>query len=151
MKNFKTLSIIITFLLLASSTFSQNAQIDKPAPDFSLKDSHGRTVRLSDYLGKYIVLEWVNYGCPFVKKHYKSSNMQLLQKKYRKAGVIRLTICSSAPGKQGYFTGNELNAKIEAMKGGQSAYLVDSDGQVGLLYGSTPVELMTSAQPMWKT
>lgn len=147
MKNLKILLFFISFLFLAATAFSQNAQIDKPAPDFFLSDSHGKTVKLSDYLGKYVVLEWVNYGCPFVKKHYKNGNMQMLQTKYREAGVIWLTICSSAPGKQGYLAGEKLNAEIEGMKSEQSAYLVDSDGKVGLLYGAKTTPHMFVINP----
>ena len=68
-----------------------------PAPNFSLLDADGKEHNLSNYKGKYVVLEWVNYGCPFVKKHYSGGNMQALQKKYVDKGVVWFSICSSPP------------------------------------------------------
>src|SRR5437899_3222437 len=73
-----------------------------PAPVFSARDIAGKTVSLGDYAGKIVILEWTNDGCPFVGKHYDSGNMQALQRKSTAAGVIWLTIASSAPGEQGY-------------------------------------------------
>src|ERR671936_1544062 len=74
------------------------ARVGEPAPEFNAPDIAGKAVRLRDYAGKTIVLEWTNDGCPFVGKHYDSGNMQSLQQKYRSAGVVWLTIVSSAPG-----------------------------------------------------
>jgi hypothetical protein len=117
------------------------------APDFTLKDSNGRTYRLSDLKGKYVVLEWVNFGCPFVRKHYSSGNMPSLQKFYTAKNVIWLSICSSAPGKQGYFEGEELKAEITKMKAVPSAYLVDPDGTVGRLYAAKTTPTMFVIDP----
>src|SRR5437868_15194176 len=64
------------------------AKVGEPAPVFAAPDIAGKTVRLSDYAGKIIVLEWTNDGCPFVGKHYNSGNMQGLQQKYTAAGVV---------------------------------------------------------------
>lgn len=74
------------------------------APDFNTLDAAGKTHKLDQYKGKWVVLEWFNEGCPFVKKHYGSHNMQELQKKYTEQGVTWLTVISSAEGKQGYVT-----------------------------------------------
>jgi len=93
MKHF-VLSLVV--LIFFSLTLIQAADLDKPAPDFTLKDYNGKAYKLSDFKGKYVVLEWVNFGCPFVGKHYNSGNMQALQKKYTSEGVIWLSICSSA-------------------------------------------------------
>ncbi len=81
--------------------------VGKSAPAFSAKDWDGKNRKLSDFKGKVVVLEWFNHGCPFVKKHYDSNNMQDLQKTYTGKGVVWLAICSSAEGKQGYGTGEE--------------------------------------------
>src|ERR1700731_2706580 len=73
-----------------------------PAPSFSAPDIAGKTIRLGDYAGKIVVLEWTNDGCPFVGKHYNSGNMQALQRRFTDAGAIWLTIVFSAPGEKGF-------------------------------------------------
>lgn len=108
----------------------------KPAPAFSLQDSKGKKHALSDYKGKLVVLEWVNYGCPFVKKHYESQNMQKLQKNYTGKGVIWLSINSSATGKQGSMTPDEVNKALKEKGAAPTAYLLDVDGTVGRAYGA---------------
>lgn len=110
------------------------AKVDEPAPAFTLKDATGKSHSLADYKGKLVMLEWVNFGCPFVRKHYDSGNMQRLQQMAAGKGVIWLSICSSAPGKQGYFEGSALTEKIAAERSAAAAYLVDEDGTVGKAY-----------------
>ena len=110
--------------------------VGKPAPDFTLPDLSGKQHELSDYKGKYVVLEWVNFGCPFVKKHYGSQNMQTLQKEFVDKGVVWLSICSSAPGKQGNETPDAAKKGISKFGWAASAYLVDADGKVGKLYNA---------------
>src|ERR1700720_1005572 len=78
--------------------------VGSAAPDFSLSDSNGQTHSLSQYKGKYVVLEWFNPECPFVKKHYGSSNMQKLQQEYTSKGIVWLSVDSSAPGTEGNLT-----------------------------------------------
>src|SRR4030088_2271285 len=78
--------------------------VGSAAPDFSSPDANGKTQSLSQYKGKYVVLEWFNPECPFVKKHYGSCNMQKLQQEFTGKGVVWLTIDSSAPGLEGYLT-----------------------------------------------
>jgi len=72
--------------------------VGQPAPAFTGKDMHGKTVNLADLKGKYVVLEWHNQGCPFVVKHYDTGNMQKLQKELTGKGAVWLSIISSAPG-----------------------------------------------------
>jgi peroxiredoxin len=111
-----------------------HAAIDKPAPDFELKGIDGKAYKLSDFKGKYVVLEWNNFDCPFVKKHYASGNMPALQKKYTDEGVVWLTICSSAEGKQGYYPASDMKTQAADRKRAGTAYLMDSDGTVGRMY-----------------
>ncbi len=123
-------------LLIAITGFGQDLQVGNAAPDFSLNDPNGKVHQLKEYRGKYVVLEWVNYDCPFVKKHYDSGNMQSLQKKYTGKDVIWLAINSSASGKQGNFSADEILRRSKDHGAGFSAYLIDADGQVGRAYGA---------------
>jgi peroxiredoxin len=123
------------------------AAIDQKAPDFSLAGIDGKTYKLSDFKGKYVVLEWNNLDCPFVKKHYGSGNMQALQKKYTDKGVVWLTICSSAQGKQGYYEPAALQEMTKERKLASTAYLRDPDGAVGRAYGAKTTPNMFVINP----
>jgi peroxiredoxin len=126
---------VLVAVILTSSLYAA-PEIGKPAPNFSLKDLSGKEHRLSDLEGKYVVLEWVNFGCPFVKKHYGSENMQKLQKEFVDKGVVWLSICSSAPGKLGNESPNAAKKGLAQFGSDATAYLVDEDGRVGKLYGA---------------
>lgn len=130
MKLFFALAALVAALLPLHAA----PEIGKPAPDFTLKDLDGKEHTLSALKGKTVVLEWINFGCPFVKKHYESKTMQNLQKAAAAEGVVWLTICSSAPGKQGNET-PETGKSVSAQLGSAAAaYLKDEDGAVGRLY-----------------
>lgn len=118
-----------------------------PAPAFTARDIAGRDVRLGDYLGKTVILEWTNDGCPFVGKHYNSGNMQALQRRFTGAGDIWLTITSSAPGEQGYVTPNEARADIARWNAAPSDFLLDPDGVVGRLYDARATPTMVVIDP----
>jgi peroxiredoxin len=115
-------------------TSSFAAEVGKAAPAFTAKTAKGTEVSLSDYKDKVVVLEWVNFECPFVKKHYASKNMQNLQAAYTEKGVIWLTVNSSAEGKQGYLEASKLAEKTEAEGSKATEILVDTDGKVGKAY-----------------
>lgn len=123
------------------------ARVGKPAPDFTLKDSNGKEHSLKDYAGKYVVVEWVNFDCPFVKKHYSTGNMQALQEKYTGKGVVWLSVNSSAAGKQGNFEPAKINELIKERKAHPTAYLLDSDGTVGHKYGAKATPHMFIVNP----
>jgi peroxiredoxin len=134
---------MIKSLLLTSSTFFALclfalAQVEpgEPAPDFNLKDSKDNSQKLSTYAGKFVVLEWMNSECPFIKKHYSNGNMQKLQKEYTAKGVVWLSIISSAPGKQGHCTGPQAEANRKDMDASPTAVLLDPSGDVGQKYGA---------------
>lgn len=99
------------------------------------------------YEGSFVVLEWVNHGCPFVKKHYKSGNMQKLQEGYTAKDVVWLSICSSAPGKQGYCSADEAQEISAEKKSACSAYLMDEEGTVGRQYGAKTTPHMYIINP----
>jgi peroxiredoxin len=105
----------------------------KPAPDFTAVDADGKTRSLSEFRGKTVVLEWVNEGCPYVRKHY-SGNMQGLQQAARADGVVWLTIASSAPGKQGYFDAPAAKTWMDAKGAKPTALLLDGENKVATLY-----------------
>ena len=123
------------------------AKVGQPVPAFHAADIAGKTVGLADYAGKMIVLEWTNDGCPFVGKHYDSGNMQALQKKYMAAGVVWLTIASSAPGEQGYVTPAEAKADLAKWRAAPSDFLLDPEGVLGRLYDARATPHMVVIDP----
>ena len=133
MKSIAKSAIVLLFIIGTALAAPQTGQ---PAPDFTLNDSNGKSHKLSDFKGKFVVLEWLNHGCPFVRKHYDGGNMQKLQKEYTGKDVVWLSIVSSAPGKQGNMTPDETN-KTKGEKGSAAtAVLLDGDGKVGRLYNA---------------
>jgi peroxiredoxin len=131
--------LITALLTIAASTAllaADSPAVGTNAPDFSLTDSKGKTQTVSQYKGKYVVLEWFNPECPFVKKHYGSGNMQKLQAEFTGKGVVWLTVDSNAPGKEGHLTAEQANAKITEWKAQQSAFVLDPDGKAGQSYGA---------------
>ncbi|MEA2489751.1 MAG: hypothetical protein QOH21_1543 [Acidobacteriota bacterium] len=129
-----------------ASTLKEPA-IGSPAPAFTLTDSKGKQHHLADYKGKYVVLEWVNLGCPFVKKHYESGNMQATQKKAVEKGVVWLSVNSSAKWKQGNLSAAEWNDEIAGRKMASTAVLLDENGQVGKAYGAKTTPHMYIVNP----
>src|SRR3954467_8885143 len=120
------------------------------APDFSVTDSKGRTHSVSQYKGKYVVLEWFNPDCPFVKKHYGSGNMQKLQEEFTAKGVVWLSIDSSAPGLEGYLTAEQANTKMVEWKTKQTALVLDPEGKAGRTYGAKNTPHMFVINPEGK-
>ncbi|MGA2963145.1 MAG: redoxin domain-containing protein, partial [Candidatus Korobacteraceae bacterium] len=96
------LTFVFTWLCLSVAAFA--VRVGEQAPDFNTVDSNGQSHVLSQYKGKFVVLEWHNNGCPYTRKHYVSGNMQNLQKEWIAKGVVWFTVISSAPGAQGYVT-----------------------------------------------
>jgi peroxiredoxin len=131
----KKILTVCALLLTPVITFAA-AEIGAPAPDFSLKSADGEEVKLSDFAGKNVILEWTNHECPFVKKHYGSGNMQSLQEKYTEQDVVWLSIISSAPGKQGFVDAEQANALTEDRDAKPSAVLFDPSGEVGKSYNA---------------
>jgi hypothetical protein len=123
------------------------AAIDSPAPGFTLTGLDGKSYSLADFKGKYVVLEWNNFDCPFVKKFYGAGKMQALQKEAVDKGVVWLTICSSAAGKQGYYEPDALKTMTAERHIASTAYLRDADGTVGKLYGAKTTPHMFVIDP----
>jgi peroxiredoxin len=142
--------LVLAGLLLSGAAWAAMATIDERAPDFALQAADGKTYKLSDFKGKHVVLEWVNFGCPFVRKHYDSGNMQQLQQTYTDSGVVWLSISSSAPGKQGFYEGEALQTQLKNESVAHTAYLIDADGKVGKLYGARTTPHMYVISPEGK-
>lgn len=132
--------------LLASSVSWAAATVGQPAPAFKAVDTRGRTVQLSDFRGKHVVLEWVNPGCPFVRKHY-SGNMQSTQKDAVARGVVWLSISSTAPGTSDYKAPADLAAWFKEQHAAATATLMDDDGRIGQAYGAKTTPHMVVIDP----
>ena len=148
----KTKSILISIGSLIATTLLalDSPPVGSAAPDFSATDSKGKTHSLSQYKGKYVVLEWFNPECPFVKKHYGSDNMQGLQKEFTDKGVVWLSVDSSAPGTEGNLTPEQAEKKVGEWKAKQTALLLDPDGKVGRAYGAKNTPHMFVINPEGK-
>jgi len=140
-------AVVVSTILLFAGFTAPSVEADQLAPEFVLKDVAGKAYKLSDLKGKYVVLEWVNFGCPFVQKHYKSGNMPSLQEFAREKKVVWLSVCSSAPGKQGFYEGEALTNEMKQMNCVPTAYLSDPDGTVGRLYGAKATPTMFVIDP----
>lgn len=130
--------------------FASAAPVAKPgelAPDFKVKDAKGKEQTLSAQKGKWVVLEWYNKDCPFVKKHYGSKNMQALQEKYTGKGVTWFQVISSAKGEQGYLTPKEAIKVASAAGTKATATLLDESGAVGKSYDALTTPHMFIVNP----
>jgi peroxiredoxin len=134
--------------LLAVSLPAFAATAGQSAPDFALSDSQGKSVRLSDFKGKYVVLEWTNPGCPFVRNHYNTHNMQGLQSEWVAKNVVWLSIDSSSRSSYDFLPPQKLGAWMQEKGAAQSAVLVDADSTTAKLYQAktTPHMFVIDAQ-----
>ena len=139
--------MLVVLTMCTAPLLISAAKVGDAAPDFTVTASNGKTLRLTDYRGKYVVLEWHNNGCPYVRKHYNSGNMQRLQKQWTGAGVAWFTILSSAPGKQGYVTASEENDYLAKMQAAPTAALLDPTGEIGHLYDAKTSPQMVVINP----
>jgi peroxiredoxin len=146
----KLFAILLTSVASTALFAADSPAVGSTAPDFSISDSKGKTQTISQYKGKYVVLEWFNPECPFVKKHYGSGNMQKLQEEFTGKGVVWLTIDSSAPGLEGNLTAEQAEKKIAEWKTKQTALVLDPDGKAGQTYGAKNTPHMFIINPEGK-
>ena len=139
--------------LAVSSLFSAaalaNAVVGQPAPTFQVTDLSGKPVSLADYKGKTVVLEWHNFGCPFVQKHYRSGNMQALQKKYGK-DVVWLAVNSTNKSASDYTEPALLTTQLKQFDAAPANYLMDEPGVMGMAYGAKVTPHMYVIDPQGK-
>lgn len=133
--------------LLAGNATAQTATVGQAAPDFTAVDTAGKTVKLGDYKGKHVVLEWVNPGCPFVVKHYGAGNMQALQKEFTGKGVVWLAVNSTETGSGDYKKSADLAAWMAQQKAAPTATLMDEKGTVGKAYAARTTPHMYIVDP----
>jgi len=132
---------------LASAPLLAAPSVGQTAPDFSLSDTQGKTVRLSDYRGSHVVLEWVNPGCPYVRKHYNSANMQGTQKEATAQGVVWLAINSTENASGDYLAPEQMDRWMQTQKASATRTLMDEDGTVGKAYGARTTPHMYIVDP----
>lgn len=143
----KSLPFALTLAISFAGAAHAAAVIGQTAPTLTLTDVNGKTVKLSDFKGKHVVLEWHNPGCPFVQKHYDSGNMQRLQNQYDARDTIWLTINSTNPNHQDYLGADKLKAYIADKKAAPDYYIPDPEGQAGLAYGAKTTPHMYIIDP----
>lgn len=136
--------------LLAPALATAAPSVGQTAPDFSLTDTAGKTVRLSDFKGKHVVLEWVNPGCPYVRKHYHSANMQGTQKETTGKGVVWLAINSTETASHDYLEPKRLASWMSEQKAAPTLTLMDVEGTVGQAYGARTTPHMYIVNPQGK-
>jgi len=146
----RNLLSLVTAIISFGFLSVQAVETGEPAPDFTLTDIDGQVHHLSDFSGKYVVLEWLNHNCPFVKKHYGSGNMQALQQKYTDEGVIWLSINSTNMGHNDYKNAQQEAALAQSHHSHATAILHDSDGTVGHAYGAQTTPHMFIINPEGK-
>src|SRR5436309_12494611 len=134
--NTKLILTIATSLIAAAVFAFDPPPVGSAAPAFSLADAKGTTHALSQYKGKYVVLEWFNPECPFVKKHYGGGNMQKLQQEYTGKGGVWLTVDSNAPGSEGNITADQAKKIMDSWKTKQTALVLDPESKIAKLYGA---------------
>lgn len=144
-------NMILALVLFATPALAfAAAEPGKAAPKFEVADANGKTFKTADLKGKWVVLEWFNKDCPYVKKHYGSGNMQKLQAEFTQKGVQWLTVISSAKGKQGYLTPAETLKESASQKSAATATLIDDSGRMGKAYGAKTTPHMFVINPEGK-
>lgn len=134
-------------LLLAAAGAQAAATVGQPAPEITLKDTTGKTVRLSDFKGKHVVLEWTNPGCPFVRKHYDSGNMPATQKDAAGKDVVWLAVNSTEKASGDYLEPAKLSSWLKERQSLPTAILMDEEGTAGRAYGARTTPHMYIVNP----
>ena len=148
--NMKSLTLALISLATTALYAAASPAVGSAAPDFTLTDANGKTHSLSENKGKYVVLEWFNPECPFVKKHYGSGNMQKLQSEFTGKGVVWFSVDSSAPGAEGNLTSEQAQKVMKKWDTKQTALLLDPDGKAGRSYGARNTPHMFVINPEGK-
>lgn len=149
----KALALTAAFFLLTAFSgakkpaSSATPTVGQMAPDFEGKLNTGESVKLSSLKGEYVVLEWLNHGCPYVRKHYDSGNMQKVQAEVKKRGAKWYSIVSAAEGKQGYMDAKQATRSIEKEGAKVDGIILDPEGKIGQLYTAATTPQMVIIDP----
>lgn len=143
----RAFTTLFAALSLVAGTAAAAASVGQAAPALSLTDTTGKTVSLADFKGKHVVLEWVNPGCPYVRKHYDSANMQSTQKNAVDKGVVWLSVNSTAADAYDYRAPAAMGSWMKEQKAAATAALMDTDGKVGRAYGARTTPQMVVIDP----
>ena len=143
-------SMILTGCVALTFALPAVAAPGVPAPDFTVADTSGKPVRLADYRGKFVVLEWTNPECPFVRKHYNSQNMQGLQKEWGAKDVVWLTINSTNASHSEYKTPEEMEKWMRAQEAAPKATLIDGTSATARAYAAKNTPHMFVIDPAGK-
>lgn len=130
-----------------AATAQAAPQLGAPAPDFTGIAADGRTLSLSDFAGRTVVLEWTNHDCPYVRKHYETGNMQAVQKDAAEDGVVWLSVISSAPGSQGHVSPAQAEALSLDRAAAPEAVILDAEGAIGRAYAAMTTPHMYIIDP----
>ncbi len=141
------LQILLLPLSLSAMPAFATALVGQPAPQFTLSDVAGKPVKLADFKGRYVVLEWVNPDCPYVQRHYDSANMPNLQKEIGGKNVAWLSINSTRAGHSEFKTPEQMAAWTKKKNAAPAAMLLDPDSKVGKAYGATTTPHMYVIDP----
>jgi hypothetical protein len=140
-----------TLLAVPALAFAAGARaapsVGQAAPDFTIADATGKPVKLSDYRGKFVVLEWTNPGCPYVRKHYNSGNMAATQQDAVAKGAVWLSINSTETSHGDYMEPAKLVAWVKERKVNPTAMLMDVEGTAGRAYGARTTPHMYIVDP----
>jgi len=147
MKQTTIVAAALALAVAAAPVTTHASKVGAPAPAFTGTDSKGKVHNLADFKGKWVVLEWHNEGCPYVKKHYGGNNMQKLQQEWTAKGVVWLTVISSTTGQQGYMEPAQADAYFAKQKAAPSAILLDPSGEIGRLYDAKTTPHMFVIDP----
>jgi peroxiredoxin len=150
MKRRSLVAMAATMLSLSAAGVWATPSVGQPAPAFSLTDTAGKTVQLADFRGRHVVLEWVNPGCPYVRKHYNSANMQGTQKEVTAQGVMWLAINSTENASADYLAPAQLGRWMQTQQATATHTLMDEDGTVGKAYGARTTPHMYIIDPAGK-
>lgn len=139
--------MLLSIFVGVGMAHAEPPRLGEKAPEFRLRDIDGEVRSLADYRGSFVVLEWFNPECPFMRKHYDSGSMQQLQGLYSGQDMVWLTIDSSAPGRQGYLTSAEAHEVLAREGAKPTAMILDPDGTLGRLYGAKTTPHMFIIDP----
>ncbi|MFC0250414.1 redoxin domain-containing protein [Massilia consociata] len=148
MKRTIAVSLFAAGMAMAGGALAQ-AAVGQAAPAFSGTDATGKPVSLDQFKGKYVVLEWVNPECPFVKKHYDSGNMPSVQKYAADKGVVWLSVSTSADGDRAGKSA-AINEWVKAKSAMPAATIMDTGGAIGKAYGARTTPHMYLIDPSGK-